>query len=154
MSAVDKILNLCWKNTAVYPTIIETGAFSTRKIAKWVEKNNRSKFESIDLDGRLQAAVHKELECEGTAKYCTFHTQYPSKYLANLTWVDCAFLHPPDLQRGEEEFSLVISAGARIVAIDDYQVRAASAVNLAKKLGWEVKQVEDYFVLSRPEFTK
>lgn len=149
MTSVEQILNFAAKNIPLPIKVLETGTFSTRRIASWMAGYPDSKFDSIDLDGRLQEAIHTELECDGTAKYCTFHTQAPTKFLAAATWADVCFLYPSDLSAGEQEFSLAISTGARIVVLTDYQRRSASACNKGRALGWKQEQVEDYIVLSR-----
>lgn len=149
MNSVNQILDSTYPPKTLPLRIVETGVRSTRQIAKWISDHQECKFESIDLDGKLQEATHLELEIDGTARYCTFHTQSPNKFLSAATWIDVVFLNPSDLQSGEEEFSLAISAGARSVIMSDYQARAAKAIIKARKLGWKYTQVEDYLVLRR-----
>lgn len=152
VTAVEQILGSIYTRENRFATIriVETGTFSTRPIAKWVREHRECTFESIDLDGRLQGAIHAELECDGTNACCTFHTQDPDKFLGSSTWIDVAFLYPADLQEGQQQFSLAISAGARVVVLTDYQRRSALAVRKAKALGWQISYLEDYLVLSRP----
>ena len=116
--------------------IVETGNVSTRSIARWVSQHRDSEFVSVDLNSPLQLATHRELECDGTARYCTFLTQDHNKFLSAQTWRDVCFLNPPDLQDGLIEFSLAASTGARLIVISDYQTRAALAVRKARESGW------------------
>jgi hypothetical protein len=115
----------------------------------WVRQHPECSFESVDLDGKLQEATHLELECDGTAKFCTFHTQETTHFLSRLTWLDAAFLHSIDLQKGIEEFSLAVSGGAKLIVFVDYQQRAALAVRKARALGWDFISQEPYCVLRR-----
>ena len=130
--------------------IIETGCLHTREIAKWAAEHPGVRFESVDVDGRLQEATHSELECDGTAKYCTFRTQSPFRHLAAQSWIDVAFLRPDDLAGGVDLFDLALSAGAATVIIKDFQARAAFAVRRAKQLGWDCENDGEYCILRRP----
>lgn len=132
-------------------TIVETGCYSTRAIATWVFSHPGSKFITADLDITTQFFRHKELEEDGTARYCTFLTQDHTKFLSNRTWVDVAFLHAPDLQAGLTEFLLAISTGARLIVMTDYQSRAALAIKRAKEIGWMYESAGELNILRRPE---
>lgn len=131
--------------------IVETGCVATRSIARWVSKHSESEFFNIDLDFPLQLATHRELECDGTARYTTFLTQDHGKYLSTRTWADIIFLNPPDLQSGVVEFLLAVSTGARLIVINDYQARAALAVKRAKEIGWEYEFSGMQNILRRPK---
>lgn len=149
MNIVADILDSIYPPDSRPLKIVETGCKHSRDVAKWVAKHPECSFDSVDLDGRLQEATHAELECDGTAKYCTFHSVDTSKYLSDLTWIDCAFLHSADLQKGIEEFSLAVSGGANLIVFVDYQQRAAAAVRKAKALGWKFTSREPYCILKR-----
>lgn len=129
--------------------IVETGCFNSRSIARWVSENPESDFINVDLDFTLQLATHKELETDGTARFCRFLTQDHTKYLSNRTWVDVIFLNPPDLQNGLTEFLLAVSTGARIIVINDYQAKAALAIRRAKDLGWQYENAGPLNILRR-----
>lgn len=131
--------------------IIETGCIVTRSVARWVSNNPESEFVNVDLDFPLQLATHKELECDGTARYCTFLNQDHGRYLSTRTWADIVFLNPSDLQSGVVEFLLAVSTGARLIVIHDYQSRAALAVKRAKEIGWEYESSGMQNILRRPE---
>lgn len=131
--------------------IVETGCANTREIACWVAKHPESLYACADLDSVNQFHRHKELEQDGTARYCTFLTQDHTKFLSNRTWVDVAFLHAPDLQAGLTEFLLAISTGARLIVMTDYQSRAALAIKRAKEIGWTYEAVGNLNILRRPQ---
>jgi hypothetical protein len=148
--------------TSIHPVspfiIVETGCASTVGIAKWVRDNTYdfetkegvyASFTSLSLDGNLQVAMHAELESRGLARYCTFLTQAPSKYIGKVSWVSAAFLHPDSLREGVEQFELAASAGAELIAILDYSTRAALAVTKAREWGWTFNSQGRYSVLTR-----
>lgn len=134
MTGAEAVLNRRGKSDRL--SIVETGCVYTRDIARWVSKQSDVRFTSVDLNSTLQLATHKELECDGTARYCTFLTKDHSKHLSSATWVDVVFLNPPDLQAGLVEFLLAISTGANVVVMNDYQTRSALAIRRARDLGW------------------
>lgn len=126
--------------------------WSTLYIARWVAKHPECEFHSVDLNINSVDIGHAALEAEGLAKYCNFHVQDSIRYLGQLTWVDFAFLDSCDgLQHGLDEFRLALSAGAKLIVMDDYQTKAAWAVAEGKKLGWNVEQVSRYSVFRRPQ---
>lgn len=131
--------------------IVETGCENAREIARWVLKHPGSLYLCADLDSTIQFDRHKELEQDGTARYCTFLTQDHTKFLSNRTWVDVAFLHAPDLQSGLTEFLLTISTGARVIVMTGYQSRAALAIRRAKEIGWTYESAGDFNILRRPQ---
>jgi hypothetical protein len=131
-------------------TIVETGCANTREIARWVSQHPESEFTNIDLNFPVQMALHRELESDHTARYCTFLTQDHTRYLSTRTWADCVFLHPTDLQTGVIEFLLAVSTGAQLIVITDYQSRGALAVKRAKEFGWEFESSGDLNILRRP----
>lgn len=131
--------------------IIETGCVNSREIARWVSKHTDSIYGCADLDSKIQFDKHKELEQDGTARYCTFLTQDHNQFLSNRSWSDVAFLHAPDLQSGLTEFLLAISTGARVIVMTDYQSRAALAIKRAKEIGWIYESVGDLNILRRPQ---
>ena len=125
--------------------------WSTQSIARWVEAHPECDFHSVDLSANSIDLAHAALEAEGLAKFCTFHLQDSIKFLSDLTWCDFAFLDSSDgLQHGLDEFRLAVSAGAKLIIMDDYSSKAAWAVKLAKELGWDVSFVDRYSVLRRP----
>jgi tRNA A58 N-methylase Trm61 len=132
-------------------TVVETGCVNTRAIATWIRQHPESKFTNVDLNSSLQLAMHKELECDGNAKYCTFRTQDHNKFLGEQTWVDAVFLNAPDLQSGLVEFLLAVSTGAQIIVMNDYQTRSALAIRRARELGWEFISMGMLNILRRPE---
>lgn len=124
--------------------------WSTLYIARWVSKHPECEFHSVDLNINSIDIAHAALEAEGLAKFCNLHVQDSLRYLSQLTWVDFAFLDSCDgLQHGLDEFRLALSAGAKLIVMDDYQTKAAWAVTEAKKLGWSVQQVDRYSVIRR-----
>lgn len=124
--------------------------WSTLRIAQWVSKHPECDFHTVDLSANAIDLAHAALEAEGVSKYCTFHLQDSIKFLNSLTWVDFAFLDSCDgLQHGLDEFRLAVSAGAKMIVMDDYQTKAAWAVVEGKKLGWNVEQVDRYSVFRR-----
>lgn len=138
--------------------IVETGCASTISIARWVrdytydfetKSGVYASFHSVSMNGDLQVQRHKELEGEGLAKYCTFHTQTPMKQFYRGGWISAAFLFPEDLQDGLDQFELVASEGAELVAILDYHTRAARAVIKAREWGWNFRTADRYSVLTR-----
>jgi hypothetical protein len=131
--------------------ILETGNIYTREAARWVREHIDAKFTSVDIDSTLQMATHKELECDGTARYCTFLTKDHVKHLNEQSWVDICLLNPSDLQTGLMEFSLAVSTGASIIVMNDFQARSALAIKKAKALGWEYSSQGMMNVLRRPE---
>lgn len=131
--------------------IVETGCANTREIARWVFRHSESTYSTADLDSTIQFFRHKELEEDGTARYCTFLTQDHTKFLSNRTWVDVVFLHAPDLQAGLTEFLLAISTGARLIVMTDYQSRAALAIKRAKEIGWTYESAGELNILRRPQ---
>lgn len=143
--------------------LVETGCFrdlavsaewgdgwSTLRIAQWVEKHPGCDFHSVDLSANSIDLAHAALEAEGVSKYCTFHLQDSIKFLNSMTWVDFAFLDSCDgLQHGLDEFRLAVSAGAKMIVMDDFQTKAVLAVREAQKLGWDYEQIDRYSVLRR-----
>jgi hypothetical protein len=117
-------------------SIVETGCEYTRGIAEWVAGHTESTFTCVDLNFSLLLRTHRELEENHSARYCTFRSQDHIKWLGGMTWLDAAFLTPEDLRSGVEEFTLAMSAGARLIVMSDYQGKAAWAVKLAKDYGW------------------
>lgn len=153
MSLIAQFLNSVY--TGERFRIVETGCASTSEIAAWVGAINSMdgpavQFHSVDLNGTLQLSVHDTLAAQGLAKYVTFHTQAPEKFLGDETWMDVAFLNSPDLQMGEIEFDFAASAGARMIVARDFQLRAALAVRKAAEIGWDVTHYGMYSVLRRP----
>lgn len=130
--------------------VIETGVIYTREIALWISQHSESRFTNVDLNSNLQYATHKELECDGTARYCTFRTQDHAKYLSEQTWVDAVFINAPDLQSGLVEFLLAVSSGAKIIVMNDFQTRSALAIRRAQELGWEFTSAGMMNILRRP----
>ena len=133
------------------PNILETGCTYTRSIARWVQSHPDSNFVCVDLNFGLLLDTHKELEKDGTARYCTFLSQEHEKWLLKATWLDIAFLNPADLHSGLSEFNLAISAGAKIVVFTDYQTRGAIAIRQAKEMGWEYESIGSLNILRRPK---
>jgi hypothetical protein len=129
--------------------IIETGCVATRSITRWVSNHSESEFVNVDLDFPLQLATHKELECDGIARHCTFLNQDHGKYLSTRTWADVIFLNPPDLQSGVMEFLLAVSTGARLIVMNDYQARSALAIKRAREIGWEYESSGMQNILKR-----
>ncbi len=124
--------------------------WSTLRIAQWVSKHADCDFHTVDLSANSIDLAHAALEAEGVAKFCTFHLQDSIKFLNAQTWIDFAFLDSCDgLQHGLDEFRLAMSAGAKMIVMDDYQTKAAWAIKEAQKLGWTYEQVERYSVLRR-----
>jgi len=135
--------------------IVETGCASTVEIATWIAavRNMDGKkldFHSVDPNGILQESVHDSLEAQGLARHVVLHTLGTEKFLGDLTWADVAVLNSADLQTGEREFLLALSAGARMVVTRDFQTRGALAVRKAAELGWDVAHHGLYSVLRRP----
>jgi hypothetical protein len=125
--------------------------WSTQSIARWVKDHPECDFHSVDLSANSIELAHAALEAEGLSKFCTFHLQDSIKFLNSLTWVDFAFLDSCDgLQHGLEEFRLAVSAGAKLIVMDDFSSKAAWAVKLARELGWDVSFADRYSVLRRP----
>lgn len=125
--------------------------WSTLYIARWVSKHPECVFHTVDLNSNSIDLAHMALEAEALAKFCSFHLQDSIKFLGNQTWIDFAFLDSCDgLQHGLDEFRLAVSAGTKLIVMDDYQTKAAWAVQEAKKLGWLVNQVDRYSLLRRP----
>lgn len=150
MNSLNEVLNDAVKDAKTFH-IAETGNTFTRSIAKWIESQKIDvRFESVSLDGQFQALVHEQLETDGTAKFCTFHCQSPTKYFVDETWIDVVFLTPADIQDGLEQFCLAASCGTKIIIIGDYQTRAVSAVYKARALGWKFEQIGRMSILKRP----
>jgi predicted O-methyltransferase YrrM len=125
--------------------------WSTLRIAQWVAKHPECDFHTVDLSANAIDLAHNALEAEGVAQFCAFHLQDSIRFLNAQTWIDFAFLDSCDgLQHGLDEFRLAVSAGSKLIVMDDYQTKAAWAVQEAKKLGWHVEQVDRYSVLRRP----
>lgn len=125
--------------------------WSTPAIARWVKAHPDCEFHSCDLSANAIELAHMALEAEGLAKYCTFHLQDSLKYLAAQSWVDFAFLDSCDgLQHGLDEFRLAVSAGSRMIVMDDFSTKACWATKEAKELGWHVSFEGRYSVLRRP----
>jgi len=125
--------------------------WSTVYIARWVKAHPESDFHTVDLSSNSIELAHAALEAENLSKYCTFHLQDSIKFLSNLTWCDFAFLDSCDgLQHGLDEFRLAVSAGAKLIVMDDFSTKAAWAVKSAKELGWDVSFADRYSVLRRP----
>jgi len=124
--------------------------WATLRIAQGVSKHTDCEFHTVDLSVNSIDLAHAALEAEGVAKFCTFHLQDSIKFLNSQTWIDFAFLDSCDgLQHGLDEFRLAMSAGARMIVMDDFQTKAAWAIAEAKKLGWTYQQVDRYSVLLR-----
>ena len=132
-------------------SIIETGCTYTRTIARWVQSHPESNFACVDLNFSLLLETHRELEKDSTARYCTFLSQEHEKWLNKTTWLDAAFLNPADLAAGMGEFTLAVSAGARLVVINDYQTRGAWAIRQAKDFGWSYEATSQLNILRRPK---
>lgn len=132
-------------------TMAERGdGWSTLYIARWVKEHPKCTFDSVDLNANAIEIAHMALEAEGLAKYCTFHLQDSLKYLAAQSWIDFAFLDSCDgLQHGVDEFRLTVSAGAKLIIMDDFATKGAWAVKEAKELGWDVSAMDRYSVLRR-----
>lgn len=125
--------------------------WSTLYISRWVAKHSECEFHTVDLDSNAVELAHMALDAENLAKYCTFHIQDSLRFLSTQTWIDFAFLDSCDgLQHGLEEFRLAMSAGARLIVMDDYQTKSIWAVKEAKRLGWEFTQEDRYSILRRP----
>jgi hypothetical protein len=130
-------------------SIVETGCVHTRNIAAWVRDHPDSKFVCVDLNFSHLLETHRQLEKDNTARYCTFLTQEPLKWLVKATWLDVAFLNPDNLLSGLNEFNLAMSAGARLIVLSDYQSSGAWAIRDAKKLGWEFEFSGNLNILRR-----
>lgn len=125
--------------------------WSTLYICRWLKEHPDCTFDSCDMSKNAIELAHLALEAEGLARYCTFHLQDSLKYLAAQTWIDFAFLDSCDgLDHGLQEFRLAVSAGASLIAMDDYGTKCATAVKEAKELGWDVSFANRYSVLRRP----
>jgi hypothetical protein len=127
-----------------------TDGWSTLYISRWVSRNSKCCFDSVDLNINAIELAHLALETEKLAKYCTFHCEDSLKFLSRQSWIDFAFLDSCDgLDHGLQEFRLASSVGARMVVMDDYQTKAATAIREAINLGWKFEQKERYSILRR-----
>lgn len=158
----DKFLDSVYEDKPI--KIVETGCmrdlavaaeygdgWSTYYIARWIKEHPGSTFRSVDLNINAIELAHDFLEAEGLAAYCDFHCQDSLKFLANVSFADFFFLDSCDgLQHGLDEFRLAVSAGAKLIVMDDAQTKAMWAIKEARILGWDVQFADRYSLLRRP----
>lgn len=132
--------------------IVETGGCrDTLDITRWMAWNVGSSFDSVSLDSARQEELHHQLEELGLARFCTFRTTFPKKYLADQSWIDVIFLNGGSLSNTLDEFLLAVSAGTSVVILRNYSTEAALAIASAKNLGWLMEaESEPFIVLRRP----
>jgi hypothetical protein len=147
MSTVSELLDSVGKTPL---RIVECGFRDTLHIARWVCGFPESMFDSVLMNSRVQEITHQELEKESLAKFCTFRTQSPAKFLSSCSWVDVIFLDSDDLQTGLEEFCIGISTGASLIVMREFQTQAALAVRKAQHLGWSFTTSGNFNILRRP----
>jgi hypothetical protein len=142
----------CLRDTT-YKACFDDG-WSTYYFARWVKAHPASKLTTIELALENVKTCKHFLEEQNLSEYVTFQG---ADSLEALSWawsdIDVFFLDSCDgLDHGLAEFKAALTHRPKLIIMDDFETKVASAAKYAEGLGIEISQEYRYAVFNTGKY--